>query len=97
MNNNEFQLLKQYLGTVLINYILNTNNNITQKNLFEDIEFTSTQKNILDELFSKIKALRINFVNRNGFGDFLSTELLIRAYPTTKELFKTRISSDNLV
>ncbi len=77
MNKGEFQLLKQYFGSTLLNYTLNTEQ-IAQNISFDDVNFNNVQINILDDIYYRLKALRIKHIKQNGFGDFLSIFLSIR-------------------
>lgn len=68
MNTKQFQLVKGYVGTDLLNYILNCDH-ITWKSDYENLELQSVQVEVLDDLHAKIQECRILFIEQGGFGD----------------------------
>ena len=68
MNKSQFQQLKQYVGTDLLNYILNFDI-VTSKSDYDKLELQPPQLEILDDLHTKIQQCRIQFIAQGGFGD----------------------------
>jgi hypothetical protein len=68
MNQDQFQQLKQYVGSDLLNYILNCDN-ISSSSDYEQLEFLVAQVNVLDDLSAKIQQCRIQFIVQGGYGD----------------------------
>jgi hypothetical protein len=68
MNRKQFQQLKQYVGTALLNYILNFND-INNKSDFDKLEIQPVHLKVLDDLYANIQQCRILFIERGGFGD----------------------------
>lgn len=69
MDNRQYQIIKQYVGVKLLNYILNTVEQITYETNFDDFEFSEEQFSVLDDLSNKIQQCRIQFVVQGGYGD----------------------------
>lgn len=68
MNKNQFQQLKQYVGTDLLNYILNYDK-ITIKSDYDTLEIQPVQIEVLDDLNAKIQQCRIWSIEQGFFGD----------------------------
>lgn len=60
--------MKQYVGTDLINYILNCDQ-ISGKSDYDQLGFSSSQIQVLDDLYEKIQQCRIQFIAQGGYGD----------------------------
>ena len=68
MNKSQFQLLKQYAGLELLNYILSCDK-ITDKSDYDQLELLPVQVQVLDDLYIKIQECRIQYIKQDGFGD----------------------------
>ena len=68
MDNGQFQLLKQYVGPNLLNYVLNYDK-ITNDSSFDKLELLPIQVDVLDALHARIKQCRFQWIEQGGFGD----------------------------
>jgi hypothetical protein len=68
MNKGQFQQLKQYVGSDLLNYILNYDQIIQESN-YEQLELLPNQVLVLDDLHEQIQQCRIQFIAQGGYGD----------------------------
>ena len=68
MNKDKFQIIKQYIGINLLNYILNTNEKINDETDFDKYSFVEIQLSVLRDLSQTIQDNRIQFVLDNGRG-----------------------------
>jgi hypothetical protein len=74
MNQGQFQQLKQYVGSDLLNYVLNCDN-ISSSSDYNQLEFLVNQIYVLDDLSAKIQQCRIQFILQGGYGDGVDFEL----------------------
>jgi len=68
MNKSQFQQVKQYVGSDLLNHILNSDQ-ITGKTDFDQLGFAAKQIQVLDDLYGKIQQCRVQFIAQGGYGD----------------------------
>ena len=69
MDKKKFQIIKQYVGTQFLNYILNSDDDINQEFDFDNYKFSDNQTSVLVDLSNKIEQCRIQFVVQGGYGD----------------------------
>lgn len=74
MNQGQFQQLKQYVGSDLLNYILNCDN-ISSSSDYNQLGFLVNQDDVLDDLFAKIQQCRIQFIVQGGYGESVDFHL----------------------
>jgi len=63
MDNGQFQLLKQYVGPNLLNYVLNYDK-ITSDSAFDKLLLLPIQVEVLDDLYDKIRQCRLHFIEK---------------------------------
>lgn len=78
MNQQQYQNIKQYIGSKLLNYILNYAEEQTlETSPFDSLNLNEQQVSVLEDLFKQIQSCRINFILQGGFGD--GVEFYIRS------------------
>lgn len=69
MNQGQYQILKQYVGVDLIEFVVNFRCKISDSDQLIDLALNPQQMSILDTLDSLIQTSRIKFITGGGFGN----------------------------
>ena len=93
MDQGQYQILKQYVGLDLIEFVLNFQRKISDSDLLIDLALNPQQISVLNALDSLIQSCRIKFITDGGFGNDVRLMLKVSGIDVASYLHDLRKQS----